>query len=336
MARFSVLSRTTLSLAASMALVALPALLGQSARAQQSNDLILQGGGNTVLSGLQDFARFAAAQYQRIETATQTALASERGFGTCEQRAEAFSLVLPQAAYLADLNRDLYHHTYDGQMWQKGATMMTAEVAPGVQITVYRDPATDGYAELYPAKDDQAAVLIFRGTQVTSVNDILANITQFAGAIPPKYQWASALTAQTVRELNGQRLIVSGHSLGGGLAMYAGLKNNVPAVTFNPAGLSKMAFDGLPEQALIQASDQTTTYISRSGSAVDPVSALSLAGDSIIIGQRYVVDLGIAANQLQTHDVGLLANRLQALSQKAASMNPEELCEGDLGARPLL
>lgn len=316
--------------------VAIPCLLAalvavtSTATAQQ-----IQWGGDATTSGLQELARFAASQYQRIESGSRAALANERGYGTCDMRAEALQLALPDAARLADLNRDLYFHPYDGQMWQKGVTIDSAEIQPGLRITVYRDPASDGYAELYPPLNGHAAVLIFRGTQITSANDIMANIAQFTGSIPPKYIWAASLAAQAARELNGAPLILSGHSLGGGLAMYAGLKNRLPAVTFNPAGLSRAAFNGLSDSDIIQAGERTTTYISRSGSNVDPVAALSLAGDSIILGQRYVIDLGSLASPLQIHDVGVLANQLQKMEKSAASLPPDQLCDLDLGARPV-
>lgn len=324
--------RSFLWRAVSVAAVVLPAFAQAQAQAQSQS-----AQPNAELwGGLQEFARLATAQYQRIQQATQQAVASERGYGTCEMRAEALTMALPQAAWLADLNRDLYFHPYDADMWQKGLLMDTVTLPTGGSITVFRDPTTDGYAELYPPTETTAAVLIFRGTKVSSANDILANVSQFVGNIPPKYQWASNLTAQVVKGLNGARLILSGHSLGGGLAMYAGLKHDLPAITFNPAGLSKAAFDGIAESAIIQASERMTTYISRSGSVVDPVASLSLAGDSMIVGQRYVIEVNAAVNQLQIHDVGLLANRLQALVKEAPAMAPEDLCEYDLGARPVL
>src|SRR5438067_208456 len=76
-------------------------------------------------------------------------------------------------------------------------------------------------AALY--QSDTQTILTFAGTRFWSVADWSTNFRQGFGAIPPQYLHAVEL-AQGARHILGASLGVTGHSLGGGLATYAGLK----------------------------------------------------------------------------------------------------------------
>lgn len=107
------------------------------------------------------------------------------------------------------------------------------------------------YSELFYDETAQAYVLAFRGTE--GANDILdflkANIpqsiqtfTSFVGLDPHAQQYKQAIeVTRAVKKALGDRgrLILVGHSLGGGLASAAALQHGLPAITFNAAGLAR-------------------------------------------------------------------------------------------------
>jgi filamentous hemagglutinin family protein len=57
----------------------------------------------------------------------------------------------------------------------------------------------------------------------------------------PQYWLAAQLAAQVAKDYPSQNLTLTGFSLGGGLAAYAGATDKIPAVTFDPAGISNEA-----------------------------------------------------------------------------------------------
>jgi pimeloyl-ACP methyl ester carboxylesterase len=102
---------------------------------------------------------------------------------------------------------------------------------PGFKAMVYQDYITgeDQYVLAFGGTDDNIWQLEY--------DDWLNNIKQGLGWSAPQYTAAMAL-GDAVGDAVGQtRLIVTGHSLGGGLASAAALVAGVRADTFNAAGL---------------------------------------------------------------------------------------------------
>lgn len=96
-------------------------------------------------------------------------------------------------------------------------------------------PDDDGfYAQLYE-KDGQY-VLAFRGTQEGS--DILEDGVQGIGISSSQYNQAAEL-AQKIKEnqYTSNNTVITGHSLGGGLAAIAGGVTGYPTYTYNAAGV---------------------------------------------------------------------------------------------------
>ncbi len=82
--------------------------------------------------------------------------------------------------------------------------------------------------------------LAFRGTNMTSIDDWSANLSQGVGMEPDQYKLALKLARHVVDVIGSDRLVICGHSLGGGLASYAGINVKVSTITFNAAGLHNL------------------------------------------------------------------------------------------------
>ncbi len=152
--------------------------------------------------------------------------------------AEAFSLSdhdLSQAIDSAELSQAAYNPTqpfqYNG--WQR---IDSGTSASGLKWSLF-ERHVNGKREL---------TLAFAGTDVTDVRDWLTNVDQAIpntrrSAIPPhQYREALAIAQRAVtaadRDANTS-LVITGHSLGGGLAQYTAAKLGVRGVVFNAAAL---------------------------------------------------------------------------------------------------
>ena len=130
-----------------------------------------------------------------------------------------------------------------------------------------RDVQTGLYAELHVDKESGDLVLVFPGTGATDMytKQWLTNLTQFSGlgGVPAMYAQAAAL-AKEIQTLQAKfsfddssqgRLQLVGHSLGGGIANYVGLKHDIPATCYNAAALGRACLKDLgeiPEKRIVQ------------------------------------------------------------------------------------
>jgi len=103
-------------------------------------------------------------------------------------------------------------------------------------------------------------VLSFAGTD--SLVDVAADIAQVIGQMPAQYREALLLTGQ-VRS-RASDLILTGHSLGGGLAAYCSVITRLRAYTVNPAPLIGAA----TMSALIGDNSQITNFVAQGGEFV--------------------------------------------------------------------
>lgn len=114
-------------------------------------------------------------------------------------------------------------------------------------------------------------------TMAAEVKQIEASVLNLMGRVPHLFRVADLLTLLMRDEVKGQ-LTVGGHSLGGGLAQYAGLMNNLMVLAFSPTALGRGVL----------------ALLSRSGKLADApkvlkqVQSVSLDGDPIPrIGTRW-------------------------------------------------
>lgn len=109
-----------------------------------------------------------------------------------------------------------------GELRQAGISPADlSDAKSGFDAALYRNP-------------QGLVVLAFNGTD--QGRDWRSNLRQGIGLDDVQYDQAIAL-ASKAQQAFGQDLVLSGHSLGGGLAASAGMVHNIPTVTFNAAGV---------------------------------------------------------------------------------------------------
>lgn len=108
---------------------------------------------------------------------------------------------------------------------------------------------------LFKHKGTGDVVLAFRGTEPLSVEDWAEDIKQAIGA-SKQYENAVELakSLQAKAEQDGHRLLITGHSLGGGLATAAALATGCETICFDGAGVSKTTI----EKLLLNVENQST------------------------------------------------------------------------------
>ena len=115
------------------------------------------------------------------------------------------------------------------------------------------------------------------------VKQIEASVLNLIGRVPHLYRTADLLTLLARDEVQAD-LTVSGHSLGGGLAQYAGLMNGLRVLAFSPVALGRGVLTLL-------------TRLGRLADAphlLDQVQSVSLEGDPIpMIGTRWFWSSGV-------------------------------------------
>lgn len=108
-------------------------------------------------------------------------------------------------------------------------------------LDVYKNPNNDsGFKYVTHKSEDGTLYVGFAGTDTDSLKsfwaDVKTNIMQGLGLKTAQYEKAVQLATELTG--NGQNVIFTGHSLGGGLASAAAIASGSRAITFNSAGLS--------------------------------------------------------------------------------------------------
>lgn len=151
-------------------------------------------------------------------------------------------------AKLAQDSYDLDNKNIDGWTRLSDAQLQAADIDPAS----LNDTSTGFRAAVY--QDDKGDyVLAFKGT--SGLNDWKADATQALGLNTAQYDQAVAL-ATKAKAAFGNNLVLTGHSLGGGLASTASVITNTPAVTFNAAGVNDATLQRLAPEGNVGAMKQ--------------------------------------------------------------------------------
>ena len=131
---------------------------------------------------------------------------------------------------------------------QYGLPLATEEQIPRLTGKFRLCDLTDDVREaFYYDQRSDSFMLAFSGTDPMNPNDLINNISQFAGLTADYYQQGVQLV-QSIAESDRGKILLTGHSLGGGVATVAAVAGRMNAVVFNPPALHQNTlnkFDGL-------------------------------------------------------------------------------------------
>lgn len=190
-----------------------------------------------------------------------------------------------------------------------------------------RDPKTGLYAELHERPKGKFQ-LCFPGT---GAGDMLSkhyatDVTQFLGKgkVPTMYRLGAELTQELKGVLPRGSFVVTGHSMGGGVANFAGLCNDVRSYCYNAAALGGACLKHLNDQGLMTPERLgKQTHLRIKGDVVSSdktqqrlATALFAMGFHIrtpqLVGQVCVIDHTVAGYQklggMQRHFISAFDN----------------------------
>ncbi|NUO77562.1 MAG: DUF2974 domain-containing protein [Lysobacter sp.] len=158
---------------------------------------------------------------------------------------------------LAKLMRDVYDYDRNGRQEGVGAWKPMGEDElrqAGIDPTLLKNQSSGFLAVIYG--DGQGRhVLAYSGTD--EAKDWLTNFGQGLGFETSQYNQAMALARQA-KVAFGQDMVITGHSLGGGLAAAAAVSTDTPAITFNASGVHDKTLEriGLDPDAVKREASQ--------------------------------------------------------------------------------
>ena len=141
-----------------------------------------------------------------------------------------------------------------------------AEQRLGVPL---RDPETGLEAKIYES-DDGRFVLVFEGTTATELADWETNLPNGFGGVPKQYRQGLDIALRFKEEFGDEGdLVITGHSLGGGIATFAGVGAGMETYTFNPSGLGPGSRAWLESQGLIDRNEHLVQNFVQNGEILD-------------------------------------------------------------------
>ncbi len=154
----------------------------------------------------------------------------------------------------------------------KGASSLAYDAKPGEsynfpdgrQWEVVDVSASDGTFEngfrAIALQNGDDVIVAFAGTDPLSPGDIGTDILQAGGFAPPQYQQAADFAEKWANRAGAENVTVTGHSLGGALASYAAIENDLQATTVNAAPLALTNLGGNPLSSDVRNNANITNY----------------------------------------------------------------------------
>jgi lipase (class 3) len=302
-------------IAAAVVMAAFPAVAAAPALAEH------EGGPAGVLFRI---LRAVKGESRKIDAAAMRVYEGVPRTGSCEERRARIVALLPDALRFARLARDVGEGKTGAKM--KAAGVTTLDLGSG--RTAHFHANGERYAEVVTDDERHQAIVVFEGTRLAVKSDVTTDVINFLGLKSGYHRWASELVAKVVSEHQGMEVIATGHSLGGGLAIYAVLQNpGVRGFAFNPAGLSLLTWAKANDADRARTSAALTVVSTRSDDHIEPVTAISFAGRSVLPGHILVLETD-AKGPVALHGSSTVVKALEQVESSGAS---GEVCEGDLG-----
>ena len=142
------------------------------------------------------------------------------------------------------------------------------------------------------AEKDDTTVVAFRGSNAPGedehwMQDWVVDAQQGGGGTPKQYLHGAEILSAVRRAFPDAKLVVAGHSLGGGIAAYSTINlpspGDILCATYNAAGISSITLLTLPKDVTTEAAKRISNIRSKG----DPVSAIP---GTQLVGEIYEVD----------------------------------------------